>query len=132
MGVGLARGGGRAWYPSGPRLDGKRSSDEQYAPQEVKDVNPDPKKWEIIDAKEVGSNMLVVKIKYPNCINYEGIKILVYKDVTLLKLIQQKEIDPHFFESKKVASPVARFVPTSEGWEMALKFAGLYAKRLRQ
>jgi hypothetical protein len=116
----------RAWYPSGPRIDaaGNRIKTEYVyrdAPAE-KLPNPDPANYEIQEAIQVGA-FLVIKIKYPDCNNFEGQKILVYKDKTALDLLKQKFIDPHFFENKKVASPVARFVPTKEGWEMAIRFA---------
>lgn len=62
----------------------------------------------------------MVQLNYPDCTNYEGNKILLFKGVTLVELINQKYIDPHFFQSKEVRSPVARFVPTDEGWNMAL------------
>ncbi len=83
--------------------------------------NPDPKKWEIEDSLEV-NGFLVVKIKYPNCQNYEGMKIIVYENMTLLRLIKQKEIDPHFSNSKIYASPIARFEPTERGWRWAVGF----------
>ena len=38
------------------------------------------------------------------------------------KLKAQKVIDPHFSESKKYYSPIARFEPTMRGWGMAMKF----------
>lgn len=119
-------GGGvkREWYPSGPRLDGKRSSDDYSYSSPTVDVNPNPDKWEIHDAVQVGK-ALVVKIKYPNCINYEGVKILVFKEMTLFGLIKQKKIDPHFFQDKKYVSPIARFEPTDFGWDLALKVAEL-------
>jgi len=83
--------------------------------------NPDPNNWKIIGAHEEGK-YLVVKINYPDCTNYEGDKILVFEDVKLLDVINQKLIDPHFFQSKKYKSPIARFEPTPRGWLMATNF----------
>lgn len=126
MGVGAklsSRSGARAWYPSGPRLDGKRSSDENYISEPTKavDLNPQPDNYLINDVLEL-HGYLIVKLTYPNCTNYEGKKILVFKDTTAIDLLKQKLIDPHFFNDKKFRSPIARFVPTDEGWSMAIIF----------
>lgn len=83
--------------------------------------NPNPKRYNFLHVETIGK-MLIVKIQYPDCSNYEGVKILVYKDVTLESLINQKEIDPHFTDNKSYISPVARFVPSPEGMELAKKF----------
>lgn len=79
---------------------------------------PDPSKYEIVKHLQMGK-YLIVMINYPNCINYEGNKIMVYEDCTLKELKKNVYIDPHFFENKKFHSPIARFVPTDNGWEMA-------------
>ena len=86
--------------------------------------NPDPHNFVVQDAEQVGT-WLVLKVKYPDCTNFEGVKILVFADTTALDLLKQgKFLDPHFFENQsKVRSPVARFVPTQHGWEMAVRFA---------
>lgn len=70
---------------------------------------------------------LIAEILYPDAKNYEGKKILIYKsnkytmDNLYKKLISGKYLDPHFCEGDHL-SPVARFVPTEEGWEMAKAF----------
>lgn len=110
----------RAWYPSGPWIDGIRPPESTPAASPP-EGNPDPKNYNIIAAEEAG-DYLIVKIKYPNCTNYEGDKILVYRGINLLGLVNQKLIDPHFFKDGRYASPVARFVPTAEGWKMAQIF----------
>ena len=83
--------------------------------------NPNPSNYVIKKSLQVGE-FLVVKIKYPDCENYEGIKILVYDRIELEHLHAQKFIDPHFSENKKYYSPIARFEPTDEGWKMAIVF----------
>lgn len=126
MGVGPKKSSsGRAWYPSGPKLDGSSGRDDYPPPPPLKprrtkrtdDPNPDPTNYQIVKAEEHGK-YLIIKINYPNCTNYEGNKILVFK-ATLLELVNQKVIDPHFFNNKDFKSPIARFVPTDEGWGMA-------------
>lgn len=93
--------------------------------------NPDPYNFVVQEAEQIGS-YLVVKVQYPDCTNYEGVKILVYAETTALDLLKQRFLDPHFFEAHKTAasarSPVARFVPTPTGWHMATRFATMMGK----
>ncbi len=91
------------------------SYDNGYKP------DPDPLRYKILESAQY-DKYLIVKIKYLNCINYEGIKILVYENCTLPDLIEQKSIDPHFSSSKTKRSPIVRFVPTDDGWKMAHLF----------
>lgn len=81
--------------------------------------NPDV--YKVVKALELGK-YLILLINYPDCKNYEGNKILVFRDITLIDLVNQKLIDPHFFEDSKYLSPLVRFVPTNEGWALAVKF----------
>ena len=92
--------------------------------------NPNPSNYEILDSRQIGP-YLIVKIKYPDCTNYEGIKILVFKGCTLGTLQLQKLIDPHFSENKEFHSPIARFEPTDAGWDMALNLCCDNLTRLR-
>ena len=85
-------------------------------------INPNPTNWKIIKHLQIG-DVLIVKIQYPDCINYEGNKILVYENTNIKSLKKQTKIDPHFSENKKYKSPLARFEPTDHGWNMAEKFA---------
>jgi hypothetical protein len=80
--------------------------------------NPNPKSWVIEEVYEsdLGNNF-ALKIRYPDCTNYEGLKICVYHDKKLSKLITQNGgIDPHFSGHKTLISPFARFEPTEYGW----------------
>jgi hypothetical protein len=86
--------------------------------------NPDPNRYQI--KNDIQKNeYLIVAIKYDNCINYEGEKVLVFKDCTLQQLKKQKFIDPHFSSNKLYHSPIARFEPTETGWSNAEKFINL-------
>lgn len=114
----FARGIEREWYPSGPII-GKSHYDVPIINKVEKNL-PDPKMFEITKTHEEGG-FLVLMVNYPNCSNYEGNKILVYQS-TLLDIVNQKVIEPHFFEHSTYISPIARFVPTQHGWAMALKF----------
>jgi hypothetical protein len=82
--------------------------------------NPDPSNYKIIRYLE-DINYLIVMVQYPDCTNYEGKKILVYKNCTIKNLLKQKSIDPHFSENKEYYSPFARFEPTEKGWKLARK-----------
>ena len=86
--------------------------------------NPNPLNFNIIRTSQI-KNYLLVEVAYPDCYNYEGIKLLVYKDCTVGDIIKQGSMDPHFSENKTLHSPIARFVPTNEGWSMAESFVYL-------
>lgn len=60
----------------------------------------------------------VLKVWYREATNCDGNKILVYKGF-YRDFIKEKP-DPYFQEE---SGPVARFHPSQEGWEHALKFA---------
>lgn len=79
------------------------------------DSTPNPSKFSITNCVRVGS-LFVSRIKYPNCTNFEGDKILVTKWNPRLKTI----IDPHF---NKGSGILARFEPTEEGFNIAIECA---------
>lgn len=85
----------------------------------IPNPNPDPNNYDIINHLE-SNGWLLIKIKYPDCTNYEGMKILLFKDVTVMDLLKQRLIDPHFSKNEKYKSPFARFEPTEKGWEAAM------------
>jgi len=122
MGVGVS--GYRPKGDKGPSVgnpnyvysDSKKKYASSYVPP--RNINPEPNNWKIVKAVE-SNGCTILKINYPNCTNYEGNKILVYK-AALIDIINQKSIDPHFMDDPKYLSPIARFVPTDEGWSMAL------------
>ena len=94
------------------------SYSQDYVVSEYKSVNPNPSNYVILRSLELNGHLLVT-IKYPDCINFEGHKILLFQDLTLDKLKLQKTIDPHFSDNKKFHSPFARFEPTGWGWTVA-------------
>lgn len=77
--------------------------------------NPDPANFVIYNEQLVESNnnnFLVLSVKYPDCTNFEGNKILVYIGYrTSFELLSNSEgkLDPHF--SNESTSPIARFSP---------------------
>lgn len=86
----------------------------------VRENNPNPNNYKIKSYTENNGN-LMIWINYPDCDNYEGDKICVYKGITLLDLIKQKLIDPHFSDTKDFKSPFMRLEPTQEGWNFGTK-----------
>jgi len=82
--------------------------------------NPNPRNFAIEDV-EVFGDCLLVRVKYPDCTNYEGVKIMLFHGVPLIELNAVKELDPHFCEDG--ISPIARFEPTDRGWELGRSLA---------
>lgn len=73
---------------------------------------PSPTRWQIIESYE-RKNAHALRLHYPDCTNYEGVKIVVYSG----KFKELSERDPHFSEEEN--SPIARFRPTELGWKLA-------------
>lgn len=84
--------------------------------------NPDPSNFAIINHRQIGA-ALVLLVRYPDCTNYEGHKILVFENQDLHSVQEIGFLDPHFMEHSR--SPVARFEPTNRGWRLAILLAGL-------
>jgi hypothetical protein len=93
---------------------------EKIVEKKVVLPNPNPERFKIISWHQNGK-FLILYINYPDCTNYEGNKILLYKGCCIEDLVGQGSVDPHFSNNKEKISPIARFVPTLEGWDMAVK-----------
>lgn len=93
--------------------------------------NPDPENYDIVRWEEFGG-YTIVNLKYHDCVNYDGNKILVF-ECSIKDLIRQKKIDPHFLENEDYLFPIARFVPTDEGWAHACRYVDglIVSKKLR-
>jgi len=94
----------------------------------IAEGNPDPWNHRIERSRQVGT-WVIVQAEYPDCLNYEGRKIMVYRDATVADLVAQRHLDPHFSCNKRFHSPFARFEPTPEGWEAAETLAGMMSKQ---
>lgn len=81
--------------------------------------NPDPSRWKLINKVEF-ENSYVLMVRYLDCMNFEGVKIMVYRG----KYQYRDELDPHFEDSEM--SPIARFKPTEYEW--AVDFASKLSK----
>jgi len=86
--------------------------------------NPNPKNYIILYSEQIGEFSLFV-VKYPDCYNYEGKKILIYRG-RIEDIIAQGSLDPHFSDNEKLHSPIARFIPTDEGYSAARFFCIQY------
>lgn len=91
--------------------------------------NPDASRWEFIRAATT-NNYVLVELCYLDCNNFDGKKILLFEsnDFQSLMKSNNKIIDPHFSDSGNLQYPVARFIPTKEGWEMAIKLMKVLEK----
>ena len=89
--------------------------------------NPDPKKFEIVSVIQV-DEYAVAKIRYIGVENFEGLKICVFKGVTKAQLASAGSLDPHFASVRTPTVPIARFIPTQDGWINAIRFAELMAQ----
>ena len=87
--------------------------------------NPDPKNFTIEEYIEISKPKgvyTILIVKYHDCINYEGKKVMVYKGS--FNFIDKYFLDPHFCD-KGHKSPIARFEPTDRGIENAYRFVNL-------
>lgn len=89
--------------------------------QPAQGKNPNPFNFRSLTTTQIG-DFTIVWLTYPDCTNYEGQKILVFKGTTEAKIRRRKKIDPHFSEKGQLRL-VARFEPTDEGWTFACSFA---------
>lgn len=76
-------------------------------------TNPNPQNFEIICLSEVCGHSLAL-LSYPNCTNYEGRKLLFFRNVGNDIIKGMKSINPHFLKGKGIY-PFARFEPTEAG-----------------
>jgi hypothetical protein len=104
-------------------VNGYRSSSHGSSYCTTCAANPNPNYYKVVKVEE-RHGFLIVKIKYDNCTNYEGNKIMVYRGVKVIDLINHPPLDPHF--AKSGMAPIARFEPTDAGWMMATMFVDAY------
>jgi hypothetical protein len=73
-----------------------------------KNPNPNPNNYSIVRYIEL-LNLTLIEIKYPDCTNYEGHKILLFQ-CSMANLTAQKSIDPHFSNNKKFKYRTSWFI----------------------
>ena len=99
----------------------KSVCDRSATDQAIELPNPNPKEFTIGSSITIG-RFLVLTVLYKGVTTFEGKKILVFENTSSGDLIKQGSIDPHFSENKRYKSPIARFLPTAAGLQMALTF----------
>jgi len=140
MGVNRRTGVRRAYQPSGPWIDeagnparapssATWTEEKTITTKPAEPPNPKPDNYKILRAKEIGGHLLI-ELQYPDCTNYEGRKILLFRSCSLIDLVNQRLIDPHFFQDPNLKSPCARFEPTEEGWKMGLTLITSFGSKL--
>lgn len=87
----------------------------------IENTGMDFRKYKILRLQVIGL-FVIVEAQYDDCTNYEGRKILVYKDLLPADIVCCESLDPHFCPNCMV-SPIARFEPTDRGWYWATVFA---------
>jgi len=83
---------------------------------------PDPSSWSVLRLQTItgmSGSATVMMLRYPDCTNFEGRKVLVYRGEVALDLRIPR--DPHFAEDG--SGPIARFQPNEEGWRDAMMYA---------
>lgn len=103
------------------RLSGASSRDRRIDVNTDTTPNPNPYAYTILHTEREGQ-YVVMKVQYPHCTTYEGVKILV---VDITKLWNDGGLDPHFTENGPV---LARFEPNDRG----MKGARALVKALNQ
>jgi len=104
----------------GVGIGGRSCASSPYA---APNSNPDPAKFSIVKERTIG-RFLLLKVRYPNCSNFEGLKILVFENITsanALMALTKGRLDPHF--TPHGVQVFARFPPTTEGWKVAKTLA---------
>ncbi len=85
--------------------------DGDYTPS-----SPNPKRFKVLQMEQVGA-YCVLLVHYPDCLTYEGKKILVCEG-DAEGISKRKELDPHFNSVDHWL--LARFNP--DRWDLAKRF----------
>jgi hypothetical protein len=83
--------------------------------------NPDPYDFKVTYKYRGRSGKFLVRVVYPNCTNYEGQKILIFKSKRSFDILYKTgKLDPHFYPGSGL---IARFNPKQI--KMAKEFVDL-------
>lgn len=126
------------------RATSRQAESHRYEMERIKKelatLKADISSYEVIDAEAVGNDnisYLALKLKYLHSkgvtpkggCTFEGVKVLVFRNVGMMDALRWNEIDPHFrkedeapFDAHKAPAPIARFPGDAGGWGDALKF----------
>jgi hypothetical protein len=105
-------------------------AEQRYREAVARNVNPDDYKIEKVE--RVGPH-LVLQVRYPSCAKceFEGLKTMVFLNVSEADALRWRRIDPHFRDMLKTAildvtvapSPAARYPGNENGWIDAVNYA---------
>ena len=118
---------GRSSFCKCSEPEHNQTKNNETIQDKIKLPNPNPYNFEIIRTKQL-DNFLVAEINYPECVNYEGRKILVFENIDIVSLMDSDFIDPHFCD-KSHDSPISRFEPTERGWNWAIDFVKIIKRK---
>lgn len=88
---------------------------------------PQPHRFAIDRAVAIG-HCVVAAVTYKDATEFNGLKVLVYRNVSLTQLRNASKLDPHFLEHSLWPKPFARFEPTEEGFTAAVELATILQK----
>lgn len=114
------------WGSGNSGYCGKDCSTGPYQPVPVLDGEPIPTMFTVEDVQYLGEYVLV-RINYPHCKNWDGDKICLYKTNVWIEVSCSGVIDPHFLPDR--LSPMARFEPSDEGVDLAVRLLHSLAYR---
>lgn len=87
--------------------------------------SPNPWKFTIHEIWQY-KHATVAIIDYPNCTNFEGSKVIVFRGQQRDALLKAEQIDPHFYQKSTTLSIIARFRPDAKHVDLARQFAKSY------
>ena len=90
----------------------------------ISNIDPNPLNFNIGKLYKNGK-WLLAEIRYPNCTNFEGIKIILFEGLSIEQLKNKTYLDPHFSNTGNI---FARFKPTKEGWLSGIFFVDQLSK----
>ncbi len=106
MGIGIGKPSCRSSY--------------EYSPRCKITPNPNPYRFSVV-TEEYHNPYLIAAVKYHDCTVYNGIKIMVFKNLKTLQDVIH--LDPHFLDGKHSSlEPIARFPGNTTGAELAQLF----------
>ena len=80
----------------------------------------DPYKFKVIRVDTRYRPFCILLLKY-DCLSFNGYKLAVYNCHEIEdRVINRISLDPHFSKNEPEITPIARFRPEKEGFEMAL------------
>ncbi len=88
--------------------------------------NPIPSRFKILESYSRGDTHIALRVTYPDALNYEGTKILMYRNIDIHQVLNAETLDPHFSDDGSL-SPFARFEPTKDGWLAAKELVDVTA-----